>query len=440
MFSDRNLKEEVKALKSRLETLEHWEFGKKIEELQKANHEIEKIHQDTIEGLRKENHKLALRLSRLQGIAAFLLVMLSGIAIYYIDQYRREIDQNRENRPEVYEVLIDIFHNKLGDTIDRISLLAPNSEDMVMVKEVNDMQTQLSKICASSDKFAALSKLTKALNQIVIEHKAQDASNQLNNDMLPSSSDRFVASRALLLQAAAIFYPNGLCNKPDPALELINKVIEKDSGVVSAFNLRGVCLAQKSLDSLAKVPKDLEKKPALWEESVKQIHASLRDNEFAYQFKPSQWSRIRFLNNKVWNSMQFLSAAVPLSQNMNEALKQIGEYKDMEAFFVESLKEIQECYLLSHDQATYFETEAELHALEYTYYTNNNYNHDEKAKAAKKMMIEKLIVAIDKDLLRARKLSNWEETEIYFKQDILLKPLFDDPDASRKIKDRIEHR
>jgi hypothetical protein len=405
MSGDKNLKDEVKALKGSLEKLE------------------------------QANIKLAVKLGWLEGIAAVLLVLLGGLALFYIDlyrksidvdQFRRDIDLNNRNieqyrqfeavRSDVYEVLIDIFQNKLGDAIDRISLFAPSKEDTKTIDKVNKMQEQLSKMNISSVKFNKLSMLTKALNQLVIEGKAQEASTQVGSQLLPSSDDDFVASRALLLQAAANF-SDGLCHDPKNTLDLISQAFTHDSSVVAAFNLKGVCLAQQS-ENLIEANN--------WKESIEKIRASLRYNELAYYFKPSQWSRRRFLNNKVWNSMQFLKAAVRLSK-VEDALKELKGYKDMEDFFDKSLENIDECYLLSNDLSKYLETESELHALQYIYYINKG---DDKANAAKDLMIEKLKAAINNGLLKARNLSNLKEAKEYFNKDPLLTPLFDNPDHS----------
>lgn len=385
-MSEKNLTDEVKELQSRLETLEHGEFGKRIA------------------GLRKANRQLALKLSVLQLVAALLFMLLSILAVSYFNQLA------------VQEVLIDTFQNKLGDTIDRTSLLAPGNEDKDMVKELSDMRDQLSRICASSGRCAALSKLTDALKLIVNEGKAQDASDQINRDMLQRSQYRFVASRAGLLQATARFHPDGLCHEPGPTLELLGEAIKKDSGVVAALNLEGVCLAQRSAE-LMKNGKSAE--------SIQNIHAARRDNELAFQFKPSRWSKVRFFNNKVWEYMQFLLYAMRLNEeDFKKALAELREYENMEDFFEKSLKDIEECYSLSQDQATYLETEAELHALEYTYYTS--IKDVEKAKAAKEKMLDKLTEAINNDLLRLRKLSSLEGADAYFKKDVLLLPLFND--------------
>jgi hypothetical protein len=413
---DKHLKDEIEVLKGRLETLEHQEFGKKIGELRKAN------------------HKRALKLAFLQGIAACLLTLLSGIAIYYGDQARRESKENRENLPEVYEVLLDIFKTKLGDTIDRISLSAPKYEDKVMVTEVSDMRDQLGKVIASNPKFIALSKLTDALNQIVFEGKvkgkAEEARNKLESDKLPYSSDRFIASRAFLLQATANFHPNGLCNQTDLTLDLISKGRRQDSGVVAAINLEGVCLAQKSYDVLnEKSTDDLAKDPTLWKDSVTNILAALSVNKSAYEFKSTQWSKVRFLNNKAWDSMQFLKAAMSINQEkLREALQLIGKYNDMEPFFADSLQDVRDCQSLSPDRPTCFETEAELHAFEYAYYTNSSYKGNGDPKEAKKSMLQQLGFAMDKDLLG--KYSTLKDAIDYFRSDIFLEPFFTGPEST----------
>lgn len=434
MFGNKPLKDEVNTLRSKLETLEHSEFGKKLEKLQKSNHKSKKARK----GLRKANLRLAEKLSKLMGIAIAVLAMSSGITISYIILYYKKIGEMRVNQPAVHEFLVDAFQNRLGDTIDRISLLAPGEEDQTMLKDVSDMRDQLSKICPPGGRCEELSKLTISLIMLVNEGKPQEASDQINKDMLPSSKNRFVESRAKLLQAAASFHPDGLCHNPDSTLSSLDEVIKIDSGLVAAINLEGVCLAQKAADSM---------KEGKLAESIKKIHAARRDNEFAFQFKPSRWSKVRFFNNKVWGRMIFLLYAVPLNKDaLNKALQELEEYKDMEDFFNKSLKDIQECYSLSKDQATYLETEAEVHALEYTYYTSNSYQpdendndkHDEKAKAAKQAMIESLIQAMDKNLLKLRKLSSLKEAEEYFRKDVLLKPVLFGSSDKDPLNDQIE--
>jgi len=438
MFGKNTLKDEVKALQTRLEALEHSEFDKQIVELKGADQRIDRAHQDAMDKMQKANHKLALRLSRLQGIAITLLAVLSGIALYYFSLYQSET----KNRPVYDDVLVDMFQNRLDHAINRISLLNPRDEDRRMIRELNETRDQWEKVVGGNKRFVDLSELTQVLRQLVIERKAEDARNLLLSKMLTSNSNDFVMSRALLMQAFSL-HTDGLCTDPDPTLDLIKKALDRDSGIVAAINLRGICLAQKSGDLLAQGREALEKKPEWWVEGVNDMKNSLLDNQFAYEFNPSQPGKIRYLNNKVFNSAVFLAAAVKLSdQRISEALKQLGEYEDIEAFYKNALREMTECYLLAQDRGAYLETEAELHALRLVYYTAKADN--ERAAKAREMMIAKLTEAINNNLLSTRGKNTVEDGMKYFTDDPLLKPLFVDPEnygtIDPKIKAAIEKR
>ena len=431
MFSDKALQGEVKALQRRLEELEHSALRKQIQDLKDANSRIEASHHEAMDRATNANHKLGLRVSKLQGIAITLLAVLSGIALYYFSLYQKET----ENRPISDAILVDVFQNRLDHTIERISLLNPSPEDKILINELNDAKEQWRKVVGSNQKFVALSDLAQILKQIVIEHKAQEARTQLTDvKMLTIHNDRFISSRASLLEAIS-FHTDGECKNPNPTVEQLTNVLQKDSGLVAAINLRGICLAQKSRDLLAKGPEALKANPGLWEESVQTINAALLDNKFAYEFNPSNTTRIRFLNNKVWNSMQFLAGAMKLGED-KPALQLLGRYQNLEAFSEDALRALAECYLLARDKATHLETEAELHALECTYYSANK--DDERAKTARELMIKKLTEALANNLLNTRQKSTFEEAAKYFMDDSLLKPLFADPKDYRTIDPKIK--
>src|ERR1044071_868262 len=343
-------------------------------------------------------------------MAALALALLVGLVISYLERSR----QVEAVRSDVYEVLISVFQDKLGDTLDRISLIAPDEEDKTTVKKLNDMRKHLSKLNISSAKLDALSQLTQALNLLVNKGKyieeagnPTDPSDLLEASSLPESEDRFVSSRALLLQAAALFSPDSVCDQPKAIMDLVEEAIRRDASAVAAFNLRGICRAKESENLMA---------DDKWEESANQIHQSLEDTEFAYQLKPSQGTKIRSLNNKAWNSMQFLKASLDKTQDLTKSLQQVGEYESMDDFFEKSLKDLIKCQTQSHENPLYFETEAELHAFECIYY-----------KKACEKILSVLEVALNKGLLRVRGKNNtMEEAGKYFKGDIFLKPfLFD---------------
>lgn len=103
------------------------------------------------------------------------------------------------------------------------------------------------------------------------------------------NKDRFVASRALVLQAMTLIQTNHQCDDPEKTIALVGSAIQKDSGVAAAFNLLGVCVAAESKTLMYKQPEQ-------WQRSGEAIQAALRNNELAYQFKPTQWSRARLLS------------------------------------------------------------------------------------------------------------------------------------------------
>jgi hypothetical protein len=437
MSIDKSLYEEVKSLKVKLDDLERQEYGQKIEALQRSNHVLKRAHQVKTEELQKANHKLAVRLGMLQGIAAVLVAVSSGVAVHYINQYQTEVDRNNEivaQQPQVevmqveaYEVLIGMLQDKLGDTLDRISLFAPREEDKTMVMEVDELRQRLGRRDIESEKFDALSELINALKLIVNEGKGKEASALLDKKALTINKDRFVASRALVLQAMTLIQVNRQCDDPERTIGLVERAIQKDSGGIAAFNLLGVCLAEESRALMYK-------QPEYWQRSGETIHAALRNSEFAYQFKPTQWSRARFLNNKVWETSEYLLAA--LTQNkLNESLPWTG-YKTLDEFFDQSVKDMEECQLLDPRQSSYLETLAELHGLECAFYRSPYHKDGRKAEEAYKKMIQALTGAINKGLLR--KINEPDEAEKYFSGDDLLAPLFADPENPRTLEPRIK--
>jgi hypothetical protein len=425
MFNAKSLCEEVKSLKGRLEGLELQEHGRKIGELQKASREFERVHRTAAGELQQAYHKLAVRLATLQGVAVVLFAVLSGVAVYYIDRYQTEaerkrlaVEQHRQTEEGSHEVLIDFFQDKFGDTLDRISLFAPTEEDRTMVTELDELRQKLSRLVGASEKFGALSELTNALKLIVNEGKGEEASAQLDKKALAVSRNRFIASRALLLQAMTLIQAaDRVCNDPERIQGLLNGAIQRDSRVTAAFNLLGVCLAEESRALMSERPDE-------WQRSGELIQAALRNNELAYQFTPTQWSRARLLNNRVWEKSEFLLAA--LTQNrLNESLPWTGN-KTMQEFFSQSVSDIEECQMLDPRQASYMETLAELHGLECAFYRSPYHKDDLKAEEAYEKMRQALTGAINKGLLR--KMSGPGEAERYFNDDSLLAPLFADPE------------
>jgi hypothetical protein len=270
--------------------------------------------------------------------------------------------------------------------------------------------------------------------------QAKAAGALIERELLTGSKDRFIASRALLLQAAATF-TNSLCIDPDTAVKLTDDAIKTDTSAVPAFNLRGVCLAEKAVKPLTYGPKFagnperwLEDNPELWRQSVEKIRGSLRDNELAYQFKPSQWTKTRFLGNRTWVSMQFFQAVLPFKEERrDEALRVLGNgrYQNMDDFFRELVESVKECQQLDPQQPAYLESEAEVYGLACLYYRNAKYKDETKAAEAYDNMIDALKRAIAGGLLRKVRMT----PEEYFKDDKLLEPLFNGTD---KIDDSVK--
>jgi hypothetical protein len=417
MFVDKNLCEQVKSLKGKIDGLERQDYGQKIDELQKSN------------------QKLAVSLATLKGIAAVLLTMLSGVAIYYADQYHKEVDRNIQTvkqltmaQPEAYEVMLSTLQDKFADTLDRISLFAPTEQDRAMVAELDELQQKLSHLGREkSEKFNALSDLIYALKLIVNEGKTKEASAWLDEKALSVNKDRFIASRALLLQAMTLVQPTQQCDDPERTIALVSGAIQKDSGAAAAFSLLGVCQAKQSIALMYKQPEQ-------WQHSGDLIQAALRNNDLAYQFKPTQWSKARLLNNKVWEISEFLLAA--LAQNrLSECLPWTG-YKTITEFVDQSVKDLEECQMLDQRHLSYLETLAELHGLDCAYYRNPFYRDERKAEEAYEKMLQALTGAIEKGLLR--KINDLADAEKYFSEDSLLTPLFADPKNPRTIDPKIK--
>lgn len=437
MFVDRHTCEEVKSVQARLHEIERQEYGRRIEELREDTRELGKAHRDKTDELQKAGHKLAVRLGALQGIAAVLFAVLSGVVVYYIDRYQAEADRGRvyaersrefdEFRREAYEMQVGMFQDKFGDTLDRVSLFAPTEEDKTLVTEVDALRQKLSRLGVASDKFDALSELTSALKLIVNEGRVQEASEHLDRNALTVSSDRFVASRALVLQAMTLVQPSQQCVEPERTIKLLSSALRKDSGVAAAFNLLGVCQAEQSRESMSERPEDLQHGGEL-------LQTALRNSEFAYQFKPTQWSRARLLNNRIWEASSFMMAALKQNQ-VDEALPWIGE-KTIQEFFERAARDLEECQLLDERQPSYLETLAELHGLACAVYRSPSHRDDRRAAEAYEKMVQALAGAINKGLLRKRNAPG--EAEKYFSDDGLLAPLFAEPGNPRSIDPRIK--
>jgi hypothetical protein len=414
----------VKSLKGKLDGMERQEYGRKIEELQQADRELEKSYREEVGELQKANQKLAVRLGTLQGVAAVLFAVLSGVAVYYIDRHQTEVERRRalveQHKQTVegsQEFLLDFFQDKVGDTLDRVSLFAPTEEDRTMVTELDGLRQKLSRIVGDSEKFEPLSELTNALKLIVNEGKGKEASAQLEKKALAVSNDRFIASRALLLQAMTLIQAaDRLCDDPVRIKELLNGALERDSRVAAAFNLLGVCLAEESKASMYE-------RPEQWRRSGELIQAALLNNELAYQLMATRWSRARLLNNRVWEKSEFLLAALTRNR-LNESLPWTG-HKSMEEFFSQSASDLEECQMLDPRQPSYLETLAELHGLEYAYYKSPYRRDDPRAEECRGKMKRALTDAINKGLLM--KMGGPGEAERYFSEDGLLAPLFADP-------------
>lgn len=430
MFTDKSLCEEVRSLRGKLYDLEGHGYGQKIEELQRANRELEQEQRGTTEQLQRESHNLAVRLGVLQGMASVLLAVAGGVAVYYVDRYHTEVTQVRQTntvQAEGYEVLVDQLQVKFGDTLDRISLFAPTGEDKVMVTELDEMRQRLGRLNVASERFDSLSELINALKLIVNEGKGKEASAQLDKKALTVSKDRFVASRALVLQAITLIQTSQLCKDPEGIKALISGAIQRDSGVAAAFNLMGVCLVEESKTLMSK-------QPERWRASGELMQAALRNNELAYQLKPTPWSRARLLNNRVWGISEFLMAALAQGR-LNESLGWTG-YASMDELLEQSIKDLEECQMLEQEQPAYLETLTELHGLECAFYRSPSHKDERKAEEALEKMIKALTGAINKGLLR--KMSETNEAERYFSEDSLLAPLFANPANPHTLDSRIK--
>lgn len=374
-----------------------------------------------------------LKFGRLQVMAILLFTILTGITVYYY--INRELEKNREFYFEKQ------LEQDLDRTINQISLFSPSDLHKERVNEVKSSQANSSSGGVSSQKFDELLRLVDVLHTIIVENKATEKSVETVLDELGRSNDKFVASRALLLKTPKLFYPLGFCGRPDETLAVIGEVFKKDRNVAAASNVSGVCLAQKSHDLLKKIPGvPSEEKPQLWADSVKSIGDSLTSNQRAFDLNNrSTEANITFRNNKVWNSMQFLSGTVGLDpEDLRVALKTIN-VGDMETFFSESLKDMEAIVVLgTGSQPAFTETLAELHGLKYIYYTDDRYRNDQKAQEAKGKVFKILESAIVQGLLELRKLKTLEEAEKYFEEDSLLKLLFDGPLNHRTLNPKIK--
>jgi len=414
----KSLEEKVVKLEVKLGSLENQCFGNEIE------------------GLKKANHELALKLSNLKGKAALIGLAFGALttllSIIAIDNTRvalkniHEYEKFEVARDGAYDVLLETYQNKLADTIDRISLNEPSTEDQARVNKLSEMQRTFSDLGVTSEKFKSLSGLTNALKKMVIENKKEkEASDDLNKGSLPTNSDNFVAARALTLKAMALVLPTRQCSWPEGTKPLVEEALKKDSGVAAAFNLLGMCLTKEA--------EQLIEKPQGWEKGNQIMQDARMNYHLAYDIKPTTGTKLKLLNNKVWADTVFLHAALG-QKKLTESLPRTG-YETFDKFFAGSLKDLVVCQDISREQAVYWETEAELYGLRYAYFKEYDHDDTEASKALAKMR-ESFAKAINLNLYK--RLKGEPEVAISdLRTDKLLQPIWYDERILQLIRDRV---
>ncbi len=384
-----------------------------------------------------ESHVRNAEAGRGFGRRRYLIFALVGVLLLFGATFGFYRNLQRPCGPEIGN-----FREQLRDAIDLVSLLAPDDLDRETISALNKLQKEternLTWSCAWGHEWDELTKLTKALTTIVNDRKIKDAVRQIDDDGLSKSPDRFIRARALLLKAADPI-SEGVCFDPKDTLLLLNQAIETDPRIVAAFNLRGVCLAEQSMRLLVSGEPNMS--PAdTWTNGVERIRGSLFDNLAAFQTKSSpKGAQIRFLNNRTWNSTQFLLGAMLLGdEKLKEGLRVIGDlqrsgnFESMKSFFDGALSDIKRCQELSPEQAKFYESEADLYAFEVSYYSHPRYKDIDQAQSAKSKMYEALEKAFSKGLLKGRE--NWEAVQGYFMIDVFLAPYAADPDLKYDAK------
>ena len=356
MPTDKNfnaLKAELTALEDRLTTLERMKLPQTLGKLEESR--------DT----------LVRRLDELSGIGkAAALVVAVLIAITGINT----VNYNKYEavKKEAFEVLIDLFENRIGDTVDRISFLDPSEEQTYRIMAMTSTQKLLRDMEISNTKFELRSRLADVIRVVIESGKEGVAKEQLSSLAIDAAEDRYVLARVLTLQAMMRIRANPQRRDCDDETQsLAKKALSKDPGVGAAYNIVGVCLTNRAAVSI--------QNGSSLRDSARELQEGIGYYDLASALKPTDWTWSRNFNNKVSAAEQFLVATLGPNRSdsaqMDTALA-ATYYQTFDNFVSTSLREVGLSQQLGPSHPGHIETEAELHGLRWLYYSGK---HDSKA-------------------------------------------------------------
>lgn len=404
------LKPEVNLVEERIQSSEFQTLSAQVEKLQTS-------HTD-----------LAARLSELKGgitvvslvfgAISLFFVVLSGLAGYNIYKYQTF----EAIRAEESEFFVDLFQKTLEETIDRVPFVNSGEERSYRINELTDIQTRINGLGLTSSRLINRSNLAEA-TILVLEQKDQEASLKLEVlKKRTEHSDPFVHSRALTLQAVILVRPKRDCSKPR-IKQLVTEAVKEDNELASAYNIWGLCLTNEAVQ-MAKSASEED-----WVSAVNTLREGVKFYDLSFDLKPTAWSLSKSVNNKIWAYMVFFQTALGNDSRMKQILA-MTNHRDFEHFVDDSLAQLKLCKTLSHNQAVWWETEAELHGLRNAHYEGQN--NMILAEAALVTGKKEYRIAISNGLFADKRDVN--EALEYFRDDSLLGKIRDDPEILELIR------
>jgi tetratricopeptide (TPR) repeat protein len=313
--------------------------------------------QKQIDKLQVSNENITGKLNKLEGITAVIglvFAVLSGLAGYKIYQY--DLVQTS------HEPLIQLFENEIGGTIDRVSFLDPiDKQQTYRIEKLKGMRVQLESLGLKDEKFMFRAGLVDAIAAVIANDTQKANAKLVELAQQSTGKDSFIEARAYTLRAINLIRdtPGRTCANPE-VRTLAADAIKIDSQVASAYNILGLCFTN---DAISKVESTLE---ADLIESGSHMQKAIQYYDFSYSLNPTNWGRSKSLNNKVWGSSTFFLNALGNDVLVNRFLT-ISNYRNMEEFLAASINQMEFCKELSPNHSAWWETQAEVLGLQYTY-------------------------------------------------------------------------
>lgn len=399
---------------------------KNLEEREDPNAELEKLH--------TKQEKFSKKLNGLTAAPLLLTILLVILNLYVgfrwfqaeksLETIQKAADISKKMAQEPW---LGLFEEKIKQTLDRVSFFEPaDAQHTSRLEKLKKMKSELSELGLTDEAFNFRAQLVDVIDTVVQGDKqktdqALDALARSTTD----GKDNFVNARVLTLQAIALVraHPDRRCLNPE-AKSLVEEAIEKDREISAAYNILASCIAAQTIE---KVKKPDERDPAIAQEMQKAINYF----ELSYSLSPTNWSRSRTMNNKVYNSSLFLLHTLGKDDIRNKYLL-INGHKDINEFFIDSINQMEFCKKLSPNLTVWRETQAELYGLQYRYFQNVNH---EKAKDALQKEREQYLEAIGLGLFKRR---SYETAMVEFKGDELLSDVLkNDPEIERAIRNSL---